>query len=249
MTQDQLAGRAAHALVDESAVEMTADSGGLLEIWTIACEGSVVRASAPRLEVREGMQLRCRLMVDGAPHTITALVEQAEFQSQSRAALLLRVLVVETDGDQRRSARIDVALSASVTAVVCDRLVPGETVSAVLEDISEGGVALALADMRVRERDRLRVRVRVFEGTIDSEVRVMSTRGGESAGTLVAGCAFLDPSPHTVEIVTRLLARLNAPAAHPVPEPGVRETLGIGAEPKPAPPSPRPAPLHRPGLA
>ena len=54
-------------------------------------------------------------------------------------------------------------------------------------------VALALADTRVREGDRLRVRVRVFEGTIDTEVRVMSTRGGDTAGTIVAGCAFLSP--------------------------------------------------------
>lgn len=233
MTQDQLVTRAAHALVDESAVEMTADGGRLLEIWTIACEGGAVRASAPRLEVREGMELRCRLMVDGAPHRITAVVEQA-------------------DGDQRRSARVEVEVSASVTAVVCDRLVPGETLSAVLDDISEGGVALALAGTRVREGDRLRVRVRVFEGTIDTEVRVMSTRGGDTAGTIVAGCAFLSPSPHASEIVTRLLARLNAPAASPQRDVGVREVLGIAAEqeraPEPAPSVP-PAPMHRPGIA
>lgn len=251
MTQDQLVTRAAHALVDESAVEMTADGGRLLEIWTIACEGGAVRASAPRLEVREGMELRCRLMVDGAPHRITAVVEQAEFQSQTRASLVLRVCDVATDGDQRRSARVEVEVSASVTAVVCDRLVPGETLSAVLDDISEGGVALALADTRVREGDRLRVRVRVFEGTIDTEVRVMSTRGGDTAGTIVAGCAFLSPSPHASEIVTRLLARLNAPAASPQRDVGVREAwdrrragagTGAGAEGVPRPDAP---PGHR----
>ena len=252
MTDDRLVSRAARALVDESAVEMTADGGGLLEIWTIGHEGGTVRASAPRLEVREGMELGCRLMIDGTPHRIAAVVEQAEFQSQSRAALVLRVVDVRSDGDQRRSARVDVALSAAVTAVVCDRLVPGETLSAVLEDLSEGGVALAVADMRVREGDRLRVRVRAFEGTIEGEVRVMSTRGGETAGTLVAGCAFLDPSPNTREIVTRLLARLSAPAVAVADAPGVREALGIGADEEPAQePAPRvaPTPLRRPGIA
>ena len=250
MTQDQLVARAARALVDESAVDMTADGGALLEIWTIASEGATVRASAPRLKVRSGMELHCRLMVDGAPHRITAVVERAEFQSRSRAALLLRVQTAETEGDQRRSARVDVALSASVTAVVCDRLVPGEALSAVLDDISEGGVVLALADMRVREGDRLRVRVRVFEGTIDNEVRVMSTRGGDTAGTTVAGCAFLDPSPHAREIISRLLARLNAPATQPPVDGGVREALGIGSEPeREAERASRPAALHRPGIA
>jgi hypothetical protein len=132
------------------------------------------------------MELRCRLMVDGAPHRITAVVERAEFQSQTRAAPVLRVRDVATDGDQRRSARVEVEVSASVTAVVCDRLVPGE-------------------------------------GTIDTEVRVMSTRGGDTAGTIAAGCAFLAPSPHASEIVTRSLTQLNAPAASPAPmhRPGI----------------------------
>lgn len=248
MTDNHLVSLAARALVDESAVEMTAGGGGVVEIWTIAQDGGAVRASGPRLEVWEGMELGCRLMIGGTPHRITVVIEQAEFQSQSRAALLLRVCDVRSDGDQRRSARVDVALSAAVTAVVCDRLVPGEMLSAVLEDISEGGVALAVADMRVREGDRLRVRVRVFEGTIDSEVRVLSTRGGETAGTLVAGCAFLDPSPHSAEVVARLLARLNAPAAPVLAEPAVRAVLGIGAEAERAP-GRAAAPLRRPGIA
>ncbi len=244
--------RAAHALVDESAVEVTTDGGGVLEVWTIGHEGAAVRASAPRLEVREGMELRCRLMVDGAPHRITAVVERAEFQSQARAALVLRVCDVQIDGEQRRSKRVDVALSAGITAVVCDRLVPGETLSASLEDISQGGVALALADLRIRSGDRLRIRVRVFEGTIDCEARVMSTRGGDTPGTMVAGCAFLDPSPHARQIISRLLERLDDPTPPPVPEAGLRETLGIGREPEPgldALPRTAPAPLHRPGLA
>ena len=105
---------------------------------------------------------------------------------------------------------------------------------------------------RVREGDRLRVRVRVFEGTIDTEVRVMSTRGGDTAGTIVAGCAFLDPSPHASDIVGRLLDRLNAPAAAPQREVGVRAALGIGAEAETASePAPRvaPTPVRRPGIA
>jgi PilZ domain len=249
---DQLMSRAARALVDESAVEVTTDGGGVLEIWTIDHDGASVRASAPRLEVRAGMELRCRLMIDGAPHRVTTVVEHAEFQSQSRAALVLRVCDVLVDGEQRRSRRVDVALSATVTAVVCDRLVPGETLSAVLEDVSHGGVALALADMRIRGGDRLRIRVRVFEGTIDSEARVMSTRGGDRPGTLVAGCAFLDPSPHAQEIISRLLGRLETPAQGPAPELGLRKSLGIAGEPEPRPDAPArtaPAPLHRPGLA
>ncbi|HEY0388644.1 MAG TPA: PilZ domain-containing protein [Gaiellales bacterium] len=252
MTDDQLVSRAAGALVDESAVEMTTDDGGLLEVWTISHDGRAVRGSAPRLAVRAGMELRCRLMVDGTPHEIRTVVEQAEFQSQSRAALILRVTAVAADGEQRRSKRVEAALSASVTAVVCDRLVPGETLSAVLDDLSQGGMALAVADMRARTGDRLRVRARAFEGTIDTEVRVMSTRAGDTPGTMLIGCAFLDPSPQAQDVVSRLLARLDAPAAAARPEPGVRAALGIGDGPASAPaatPRLSQAPLHRPGLA
>jgi PilZ domain len=252
MTDDQLVGRAAGALVDESAVEMTTEGGGVLEVWTISQDGRTVRGSAPRLEVRTGMELRCRLMIDGAPHQIRTIVEQAEFQSQSRAALILRVTDVAADGEQRRSKRVEAALSASVTALVCDRLVPGETLSAVLDDLSQGGMALAVADMRARAGDRLRVRARAFEGTIDTEVRVMSTRAGDTPGTMLIGCAFIDPSPQAQDVVSRLLERLDAPAAGPPREPNVRAALGIADDPAPAP-APLPplsqAPLHRPGLA
>jgi hypothetical protein len=215
MTNDELLAQAAGALVGESAVDMTTDDGRTLEVWTISSDGSGVRGSAPRLDVREGMGLTCRLLIGGMPHRIVTTVETAVFQSQSRAALTLRVLEATVDGYRRQAKRVDVSVPATLTALVCDRLVPREALSAVMDDLSEGGVAVTVADMRPRSGDRYRVRLRVFEGTLDNEVRVMSARAGDQPGTQLLGCSFLQPSADTHSLVARLLARLDAsgPAA------------------------------------
>ena len=173
--------------MDESAIDMTTDDGRMLEVWTISSEGPAVRASAPRLEVREGMQLECRVFIDGLPHRIVSVIEEAEMQSQSRAALILRVSEVALDGQRRRSKRVDVSFAANLTALICDRLVPGEHLAGMIGDVSEGGVAISVPDVRPRDGDRLRMRARAFEGTIDCELRIVSARAADSAGSLMLG--------------------------------------------------------------
>jgi hypothetical protein len=228
MLDDEQLSRAAGALVDESAVEMTTDDGGVLEVWTIASHGSVVRASAPRLAVRVGMTLTCRLVVEELPHRISALVEAAEVQSQARATLSLRVVAVTVDGQRRRSARIQASVPASLTALVCDRMVPGETIAAVIDDISIGGVALSVADTRARSGDRLRLRARVLEGVIDCELRVTSARPGGTPGTQVIGGPFIAAGAPAAAAVADLIGRLDGsrPAAL---APDIRTSLGLGA--------------------
>jgi hypothetical protein len=77
----------AKLLVEASAIEMVSESGTAIEVWTISAEGPLVRASAPRLAVAEGMALGCRLVVDGMPHRVRVVVEEASVQSEKRAAL------------------------------------------------------------------------------------------------------------------------------------------------------------------
>jgi len=239
--------QAAQALVDESAVEMTTGDGGLLELWTIECDGPAVRASAPRLAVHEGMSLACRLVLDGLPHQVEATIEQAAVQSQSRAALIVRVTGVHVDGQRRQSKRVGAAVPATLTALVCDRLVPGETISATIDDLSTGGMALAIADLRPRPGDLLRVRARVFEGTIDCELRITSARGGAGPSALLLGGAFVNPDPLTAAAVTALLERLDS--TRPAPGP-LRLRASLAPEPAATDPAPRPtAPRTNPRLA
>jgi hypothetical protein len=199
---------AGQALVDVSAVEMTTDSESVVEIWTISRTGSLVRASAPRLAVREGMQLECRLPVNGQPHRITASIESAEVQSQSRAALLLRVLHATPDAYHRQSHRLPVSLTASLTALTCARVVPGEVLPIQIVDLSVGGFGASITDDRPRVEDLYRLVVRFFEGTVDCEVRVRVARRGARGGEQVLGCSFCDLSEANADAVRRVLARL-----------------------------------------
>ena len=249
MFDDDQLSRAARAMVDESAVEMTTDDGGVLEVWTIASDGSAVRASAPRLAVRVGMTLTCRLVIDELPHRVDAQVETAEIQSQTRAALLLRVTAVTVDGQRRRAARIEASVPASLTALVCDRMVPGETVPAVIDDISIGGVALSVADTRARPGDRLRLRARVFEGVVDCELRVTSARPGSAPGTQVIGGPFITADAQAETAVANLIDRLQV--SRPAPSnPDIRTSLGL-EEPNPVemPSGRRPLDLTNRGFA
>lgn len=228
MMTDELLSLAAGALVDESAIDMTTDDGRVLEVWTISSEGPAVRASAPRLEVREGMALECRVIIDGLPHRILSVIEYAEMQSQSRAALTLRVSEVAVDGQRRRSKRLDVSFSASLTALVCDRLVPGEHLAGMIGDVSEGGVAISVPDLRPRDGDRLRMRARAFEGTIDCELRIVSARAADSAGSLLLGCVFLEPPAEVTATIKRLLERIESGDPGPAPrDQSVRQSLGL----------------------
>lgn len=203
MSLDAVAG----LLVDASVIEVSTDRGTSVEVWTISCDGTHVRASAPRLQVAEQMQLTARLSINDRPHTITLLIEEANVQSQARASLLLRVLSAQPAGYQRQSERIDLAATATLTALVCDRVVPNEQIPGQITDLSETGARITTLDTRPRSDDRMHLYSRFLEGAIDCDVRIMRA-SGEPDGINILGCAFLEPHSETTAVVQRVLARL-----------------------------------------
>jgi hypothetical protein len=193
-------------LVDASAIEVTTDGGISVEVWTISSDSAFVRASAPRLQVAQHMQLVTRLSVDGVPHVVTLAIEKADVQSQTRAALLLRVVSADVDGYQRQSDRLNLSAAATLTALVCGRVVPGEQIAATVTDLSETGAGLRTVDNRPRGTDLMHLYCRFLEGAIDSDVRVMRV-ASEPSGTSILGCAFIPPARQS-DLVQRVLARL-----------------------------------------
>jgi hypothetical protein len=115
--------------------------------------------------------------------------------------------------------------------------------SAIITDVSEGGLALSVADTRPCENDRLRLRVRVFEGMVDCELRVKSVRRGNKPGNEVLGCSFLGCSDESADIIRRWIDRVNETAA-PAPQLSVRQSLGIAAGDEPDTAKPKPAPAR-----
>jgi hypothetical protein len=202
--------RTAKLLVDASVVDMTTEAGRQVEVWTIASHATYVTASAPRLLVAEGMQLHCRLLVDGLPHRVLLRVEHAFAKSESRAGIRLCVTEVIPDGMQRQSERLELRVAAELTALICDRIVPDDRVIGQVADLSATGIGIHTPDTRVRTGDVMRLHVRFLEGTVTTEVRVKRCTTGDQPGTIHVGCLFATPNPGTQQTVSRVLARLAA---------------------------------------
>ncbi len=205
-SQSSMAELAAEALVAASALDMTSSAGADLEVWTISYDGSRVRASAPRLDVREGIDLRADLMLDGLPHTVTAHVLETEYRSADRAAIVLQVTEVVATGKRRFEERVGVATEVTITAVSCDRLADGDTLRTVAVDVSPSGIGLSVLDSRVRTGDVLALHCRFIHGVVDEEVRVMRTTSFDS-GQRIAGCRFVNGRAASNAVIDRVMHR------------------------------------------
>ena len=217
---------AAAMLAAASVIDVETDRGESVELWTISSEGQSVAASAPRLAVASGMRLECRLATAEAPLHVWAVIESAEYRSQSRAALTLRVLDAASEGYERRSQRMPLSASGVIRSNVCDRIPPGETIAARIVDLSEAGVGLLVDDIRPRPGDRVWLSSRFIEGELGADLRVAHVRPTGRGGAMVVGCSFIDP-PSVADVVTRVVARLSGANRDADRMPTLRESLGI----------------------
>ncbi len=217
---------AAALLAAASVVDVETDRGESVELWTISSEGQSVAASAPRLAVASGMRLECRLTTDESPLHVWAVIESAEYRSQARAALTLRVIDVESEGYERRAPRMPLAASGVVRAGVCDRIPPGETIPARIVDLSEAGVGVLVDDNRPRPGDRIWLAARFIEGELNADLRVAHVRPTGRGGEMVVGCSFVD-SAAVSGVVSRIVARLGGVGRTHTEGSTLRETLGI----------------------
>ncbi len=229
---------AAAALVASSVIEVETDRGDTIELWTIASDGEVVTASGPRLDVAADMRITCRLVGDRGVQTVEAIIESAEYRSAARAALTLRVVDVAIERYQRRAPRLAVRAPATLRALVCDRMVPGESIAVTLADLSESGVGVTVTDERLRAGDRLTFTSRFLEGAITGEVRVAYVAQSTTPGVAIAGCFFLD-SAATAEVIARVLSRLGGDS-RPAYDDSIRSVLMPG---EPEPPARRAHPM------
>ncbi len=203
--------KAARSLVDASALEMVAPTGELVEVWTISSNDDVVEASASRLQIAEGMTLSCRLAIDGLPHRVVVTVEAAYVRSQTRAGIRLRVVEASVDGCNRQGARVLLSARATLTAVACERLAPGEPLQATIGDMSASGIGAIVHDHRPRVGDRLNLYCRFLEGEVKCDVRIVR-KTQRDADTHV-GCNYLALPASTEAVVLRVLNRLTTVSA------------------------------------
>jgi hypothetical protein len=219
------AAEAAALLVEASAIDVDTDRGETIEIWTIASEGTVVTGSGPRLSVAGGMSISCRLSHGGRPIQVDAVIEEAEFRSQARASLVLRVVGVAPHGYRRRTERLAVSSAASLRAVICDRMVPGEVVPVTLTDLSDAGCAMSLTDSRLREGDRMMLTARFLEGELTADTRIVRVQE-VGPDVYTAGCYFIGAPAPAQAVLDRVLARLGGNARPATDLSALRDDLG-----------------------
>jgi hypothetical protein len=198
---------AAALLAAASVVDVETDRGESVELWTISSDGRSVAASAPRLSVASGMRLECRLPTDQVPLHVWAVIESAEYRSQARAALTIRVIDVEPEGYERREARMPLAASGVIRASACDRIPPGASMPVQIVDLSESGVGILVDDIRPRPGDRVWLAARFIEGGLNTELRVAHVRPTGRGEQMVVGCSFLEPAA-VATVVSRVVSRL-----------------------------------------
>jgi hypothetical protein len=216
---------AAALLVEASALDVETDRGETIELWTISHDGPVVSGSGPRLNVAGGMEITCRLAHGGQPVQVRAVIEEAEYRSQSRASLVLRVVEVASHGYRRRAERLSVNSAASLRAVICDRIPPDDVVPVTLVDLSDAGCAMSLTDGRLREGDRMSLSARFLEGEMVADVRIARLHS-PAPEVYIAGCYFISMPGMSQVVLERVLARL-AGNARPATDMGtLRDTLG-----------------------
>ncbi|HEX5197390.1 MAG TPA: PilZ domain-containing protein [Gaiellales bacterium] len=206
---------------------METETDGDVEVWTIASDEGSVRASVPPARVHDGMLMRCRLLWDDRPYYVTVSVADTTERLTARASITLNVIGVTRDAQERATRRVEFEVNATLIASECDRIAPGERLSAVVRDVSEGGMGLIVADQRPQPGDLYRLDMRLFEGRVREDVRVRSARTAAHS-TQLLGCAFTVSSPETLATVSGLLGRIDRQAD--APSRSVREVLGITGE-------------------
>lgn len=206
---------AAAMLVEASAIDVDTDRGETIELWTIASDGDSLSASGPRLAVAGGMTVTCRLSHAGMPILVEAVIEEAEYRSQARASLTLRVTDVAGHGYRRSSERLSVHTAASLRALVCERVVPNEVIPVTLTDLSSAGCAVSMTDSRPREGDRMALTARFLEGEVHADVRIMRVHS-PSPDVYTVGCRFIAATALAQGVLERVLDRLGG-NARPAP--------------------------------
>lgn len=198
---------AAAMLVEASAIDVETERGDTIELWTISNAGATVTGSAPRLLVAEGMQVTCRMAHGGHPIEVRAVIDSAEYRSESRAAIVLQVVDVLAHGYRRRSERLSVSTAASLRALICERVVTDEVIPVHLTDLSEAGCSVTFTDSRPRSGDRMILTARFLEGEMTVDVRIVRTHSPRP-DVYIAGCYFISASIDAQGVLQKVLSRL-----------------------------------------
>jgi hypothetical protein len=188
------------------AVDAFSSDGGVVTLRILPERGPFLVAEAPRLRVREGLDLLVRRNDPaGGGHDISLTVAEVREQADWMARVLLRVLDVRRRHGQRVTPRARLEETATVHVLGARAIAQDEEAEVRLADLSPSGVAF-VSDLTFHVGDRVAMLARLAGRTLRLQARVLQTAEAHHGHQRV-GCEILQIADDDRRRITELTTR------------------------------------------
>lgn len=187
-------------------VEAFSSDGGVVPFRVLAQQGIHIVAEAPRLRVRERLDLLVRTNdAAGGGHDISLTVIDVIQQADWMARLHLRVIDVQRRASERVTPRARLEETAVVHVLGARALEQDEEFEVRLADLSASGVAF-VTDRRFHVGDRVAMMARVGGRSLRLQARVLQTCVSDGEHQRV-GCEIMQIADQDRRRIAELTAR------------------------------------------
>lgn len=176
-------------------VEAFSSDGGVVALRVLSRQGGHIVAEAPRLRVRDRLDLLVRTTdATGGGYDISLRVVDVLEQADWMARVHLRVLDVQRRRSERVSARATLDEMAVVHVLGARALAQDEELDVRLADLSASGVAF-VTDRRFHVGDRVAMQARIAGRSLRLQARVLQTCESHHGHQRV-GCEIVQIADH-----------------------------------------------------
>jgi PilZ domain-containing protein len=200
--------QALYALAQQpsDSVEAFSNDGGVVTLRLLGEQRGQIAAEAPRLRVREGLDLLVRTNDPaGGGHDIALTVVEVVQQAEWMARVHLRVLSLERRHGVRVTPRARIEEVATVHVLGARAIAQDEQAQVRLADLSPSGVAFT-TDLTFHTGDRVAMLARVSGRSVRLQARVLQT-AAMSDGRQRVGCEILLIADEDRRRIAELTAR------------------------------------------
>ena len=188
------------------AVEAFSSDGGVVTLRILPERGPFVVAEAPRLRVRDGLDLLLRTNdPGGGGHDISLTVADLREQPDWTARVQLRVLDVQRRHGVRVTPRARLEETATVHVLGARAIAKDEEIEVRLADLSASGVAF-VTGLTFHVGDRLAMLARLGGRALRLQARVLQTSEADP-GEQRVGCEILQISDGDRRRIAELTTR------------------------------------------
>ena len=186
-------------------VEAFSSDGGVVPLRILADRGPFLVAEAPRLRVRDGLDLLVRTNDPAGGHDISMTVAELAGQADWMSRLHLRVLDVQRRHGVRVTPRARLEETATVHVLGARAIAQDEELDVRLADLSASGVAF-VSGLTFHVGDRVAMLARLGGRTLRLQARVLQTSQLDAEHQRV-GCEILQIADQDRRRIAELTTR------------------------------------------